>query len=259
MNSLALSAALLLLAPLATSPPAQRTITKSEIRRDSPHRTNLRLRDTVWDMFVPEDLRGHGAPPRFPLRRILLNTRPRGTDVPSLCRSDLVDFEFAPAGPKAGADTPVQAVGLEVDPKFHFIVPPAGPYRSVVRDGLVATEGGCGSLSLDKTSFFSADSAEIATNGYRAFLNLQDALRSARAVPLDCDLFPGETRNCKDIILGFGQDDIGFIEACDILNSCFAIHAGERKVTVRVDGESELKVAGAKLVSMITFADSLID
>jgi hypothetical protein len=258
MHPVALTAALLLLAPLAETAPAQRTITKAEIRRDSPHRTHLRLRDTIWDMFEQRDMRSRTAP-RFRLGDVSLSTRPRGTPVPSLCRYESVSFEFAPAGPEAGAGTEVEAVGIEAQPYFHFTSPPAGSYDIVVRDGVQLTEGRCRSVRIDQTSFFSASGPELATNAYRAFLNLQHSLRDGRPVALECNLFPRETDSCKDIILRLGQDDILIVEECDTLGGCFAVHAGDRKVSIIVEDDRDLKVMSAKLASMLIFAHSRID
>jgi hypothetical protein len=103
----------------------------------------------------------------------------------------------------------------------------------------------------------------LATDGYRAFLNLQDALRAGRPVALECELFPGDTESCKDIILKLGQSDISDIQACDKggeTRSCFVAEGYDRKLTINIaDGNRDLNVASAKLESLIIFADALID
>ena len=254
--------------PLAASvAPAQRPISKSEIRTAPPEQTHRRLRDQLWSLIDREDLRRED-PPRRALHRVHARTAPRGTEIPGLCRSDTLAIEFAPTGRRdRGADTPVLASGFTAASGFRFLRPPAGPpneiedYRRLPQD-----EPGCARLG-DDVSFFEADDSEVATDGWFAFLDLQRGLRQDSPPELDCELHQNENpADCRTLILSFDQDDLREIERCDQPASghwCTRLHVGDRRIDIYTAASSSHGPFGravrARLVSMIVMSHEAID
>ncbi|HEX8193674.1 MAG TPA: hypothetical protein VF552_12325 [Allosphingosinicella sp.] len=259
------AAAALLLLPVAAELPAQRTITKSDVRTAPPAETHGRLRDQVWQMFQREDRRSERAP-RRPLDEVWLTTRPRGTDVPGLCRFDLAVVEFAPVarvGEDGGnADTPVRAVGISASPRYRFSSPPAGFHRRISDPRRLPQEGGCETLDTDRDGFFEAPDEETATDGVLAFSRLLDALRAGRDVPLQCALHPDET-DCRAVILAHDAASIDRVETCRPSGGgrpCFLVSAYDREIEVELEPDLQAAIVhSARLVSMIVMSHSRID
>ncbi|MGQ0590812.1 MAG: hypothetical protein ACT4N8_15015 [Sphingosinicella sp.] len=225
--------------PLAAQSTPGRTITKSEIRAADPRRTHGRLRDVIWDMFEREDVRSE-AQPRHALTDFWLRTRPRGTEIPGLCRYDGVTVEFAPTSRRdRGADTPVRAVGLRASSFFHFISPPTQQFHDAANYDLLPSDGDCRSLDANELPFFRSEDEQVAVNGYLAFLRLQDALRANQTMELDC--YPGrmETRTCREIILAIGTDAVSDVRRCEwseARQNCFRIRADDLQIDILVTG-----------------------
>lgn len=267
MRSLAAAFALLASAAFAPADAAarQRPISKDEVRTAPPEQTHRRLRDQLWSLIRREDLRRERAP-RQMLRRLHTSTRPRGTEIPGLCRSDALVIEFHPVGRTGrGAETRVRASGFTATSRFRFLRPPTAPgdrladYRRLPED-----EPGC--AALDEASFFEAADAEVAADGWFAFLELQRALRDNRALPLDCNLHRvEELPDCRAIILALGQDDLLEVERCDSLPDgrwCTRLHIDDRRIDLYTSAGAHGpfgSVTAAKLVSMIVMSHEVID
>ncbi len=250
---------------LASEPPPTPTITKSDVRRGTPARANVRLRDVIWSMFEPGDQR-NARRPRRALNSVWLPTRPRETEVPGLCRSDSAWIEFAPTDrADLGADTPVQAAGITAHRRFRFIRPPADDYHELSDFDRLRSEGACARLSGRDDAFFRSENEEVATDGYRALLLLQQAALGGSVV-LECDVFPDETRPCRELIASIGQDAIDQIQRCqsDSGQLCYRIGAGERQIDVFVTasvspGPPPGQVIRARLSDLIILYHELID
>jgi hypothetical protein len=261
MRFLPAAAAAALLLPPAAELPAQPTITKSEIRSAPPARTHRRLRDQVWQLFQQQDLRSGQAPQRA-LRRLLLPTRPRATEVPGLCRYDVLHVEFEPVRREdEGADTPVRAAGLRAQSQFRFLRPPADRHSAIADYRRLPSQGDCDGIDTDKVHFFVAEDEDVATDGYLAFLRLQEAVRAARPLPFECVPRQGESEaDCRATVLAFTQDSIVDIKGCDMTSSayCFRIIAEDLLITAFV-GSSDGRVHSARAETMIVLAHDVID
>lgn len=229
-----------LVAPAALVSAAPRTITKTDIRTDPPPTTHQRLRDVVWDMIEREDMRRE-ADPHYKLDRLWFATRTRGTEVPSLCRYDTLVVEFAPIDRRQrGADTRVRAVGLRAHSRFQFLAPPADDYDSLRDTGRLPSDTDCGPLDDKADSFFRAENAEDATNGYRALHALQNALRTGSDFPLECNVFREESKaTCGTRILALDSSQIGSIERCEAAlgRLCYRIGNAGLEVAITVTGQ----------------------
>jgi hypothetical protein len=262
MGRILLSAAAPAFAALAVSPAAgQHTIAKTEVRTAPPARTHQRLRDVVWDMFEVGDMRRKNRPVA-PLSDLWLETKLRGTQVPGLCRYDSVIVELAPDAPGPhDAATPVHAVGLRASSHFAFLSPPTRPFAKAADYSRVPSDTDCAALKRTSDRFFSADGAEPAYEGYRAWRTLRQAIERKRPVPLECDLFPGE-KDCSAVILALGLDDVGSVEICEAGagQSCYLVEVAMRRIRIvlPMDGDDP-KIVSAKLDSMIIIADERVD
>jgi hypothetical protein len=227
------------MAPAALLSAAPRTVTKTDIRTDPPLTTHNRLRDVVWDMIEREDMRRE-ADPKHPLDKLFFRTGTRGTEVPSLCRFDRIVVELAPLDRRQrGADTRVAAVGLRAHSNFQFLTPPADAYHAIVDYGRLPTDTDCGPLDGEEWSFFVAEDEYIATDGYRALLALQQALRAGAAIPLECGVFLEERKaKCASELLALDSTRIGSIERCEREGShlCFEIANDDWRIKIMVTG-----------------------
>lgn len=253
--------------PLTWAFAAQRTITKSEIRSEPPDQTHRRLRDVVWDMFRVEDRRTT-KPPQRALTDLMLETRIRATDVPFLCRYDSAWIEFAPPdGRERDAGTRVQAIGLKAQSHFHFVRPPTQGHLELPDHDQGPPDAGCRSLNSSEAAFFAADDEEIATDAVFVFLNLQKALREGRTLPLDCDLFPQETRSCSEVVSSLAWQGIESVYSCDPADwqtYCFNIYHADHSVRITVAGRVHPgppfgQVVRAKVDGLITLSHPRID
>lgn len=190
-------------------------MTKTDIRTDPPPTTHHRLRDVIWDMIEMEDMRRE-RDPQHRLDKLWFRTRTRGTEVPTLCRYDTLIVEFAPIDRRQrGADTRVRAVGFRAYSHFQFLVPPADDYDTIRDFSRLPSDTDCGPADKKADGFFSAENAEVATNGYRALVALQDALRAGVAFPLHCEVPEDEKAECGGKILAFNPTEIASIEQCE--------------------------------------------
>lgn len=266
IGALAIAAALPF-APAGAQPSAP-TLSKSELRTAPPEETHRRLRDMVWSLFEQEDFRSERTPAQ-PLTDLALATRPRSTQVPGLCRLDLAWIDFAPAGASSGetdADTPMQAVGLRVSPRFHFVEPPppTGYYR--IDRQRAAADPACAGTPRE-VHFFEAEDELVATDGYRSFLNLQEALRGGGPVALRCDLGPAESRSCSEVLLSLDQSSLLFVEDCqspDLSTLCFLVDAFDYRVRLFVTnhvtpGPPALQLLRAEVSAPIVMSHERID
>jgi hypothetical protein len=256
-------AALAAAQPALAAPRPVDSISKTEVRSDPPEMTNRRLRRLVWNMFQPTDFRGR-KPPTQPLSRLWLATKPRATRVPGLCRYDSVRIEFQRLDPRdRGADARTRPVGLESQAYFAFLAPPAGDYNHSAKDP--PATAACARLGDDHPTF-TADDEEVAADGYLAWLRLQRALRDGKPVPLECDLYAHEKIGCAALILSLPAEHISTVDRCeaDFGAECFRVTIDDRAVDVRLTGHVTPgppagEVTGAKLGSLIIFADTVID
>lgn len=267
MRALPAFAALLLPLPLMAQEGTGRVITKSEIRVADPRRTHGRLRDVIWDMFERENMQS-ATPPRHPLTDIWLRTRPRGTEVPGLCRYDSVQVEVAPTTRRTrGPDTPVRAVGLTVEAYYHFEAAPTQLFRATADYQRSALDGDCRAIDTRSGHFFRAPDSEVANDGYVAFVALQNALRQDPSLPLECDLHRSDSQSCRDLILSFDASGIEEIERCEDQSQrhlCYRVRIYDRQIDVSVTGVVSPgpppgRVVSARLASLIVMWHSRAD
>lgn len=267
MRSLILAAMIVGAAPLAAQSSSVSTITKTELRTDPPARTSRRLRDMMWGLFEDVDLRRE-APPRHALDSLYLATHPRGTEIAGLCRFDRVVMAFAPDHRGAhDADTPVRAVGLTARAFFRFLAPPADLHSELADHRRLPGEEACGSSHGPGLHYFAAQDAQTATDGYFAFLRLQDAMRDGSAPGLECELFPADRQDCAEVIRSLRPESIGSIDPCDPAPTprrCFRLSTGERSIEILMatadgSGEPARRVERARLQSFIIMAHERLD
>lgn len=262
----AMAAVALLAAALPAN--AQQTITKRDIRTQPPARTELQVKDQLWSIFTLDDQRRKEAP-HAGLRDIWLQTRAYPTEVPNLCRRDLLILRFAPAGLEGvpDADTPARAYGFDSAHHFRFLRPPDKAYADVEqRPAGGDWHGGCARLGKDDPEFFEADNAFVANDGYRAWRRAVAAVVEGKVKIGQCDRFQVEQRSCDRILADIGQQPINAIARCDApaATACYKISAAEAtevRVTIAsyATGREQDKVLSVDLDFMIVIADALID
>jgi hypothetical protein len=154
-----------LVAGFTTAPAAaQPTVTATEIHTAPPEQTHQRLRDLVWRLFEQRDYR-NGEPPRGPLEKLTLTTRPRATEIPGLCRIDSILIDFAPLTPGAdGADTPVRPVAVTSYPLYSFLRAPTAGYYRTRELNPTPDAAACTSPDIARLDFFTAEEDRIATD-----------------------------------------------------------------------------------------------
>jgi hypothetical protein len=247
------------MAPAALVSAAPRTVTKTDIRTDPPATTHNRLRDVVWDMIEREDMRRE-ADPKRQLGDIFFQTRKRGTEVPSLCRYDTLVVEFAPLDRRQrAADTRVRAVGLRAHSNFQFLAPPAGDYDSISDYDRLPSDTDCRALDGKEEGFFFAEDEETATDGYRAFLALQQALRDGTGFPLHCDVPKVSGLDCGKAIAALDPGRIGSIARCEAetFHLCYRIANDDLAIAITVTGRVSPgppfgQIVSARMNAMIT-------
>lgn len=218
-------------------------------------------------MFEKQDYRRDRKPTR-PLTDIYLKTRRQATLVPGLCRYDGVSIELEAATPREqGADTPMRATGLSSTSYFAFVAPPADDYEEIENPDLIDT-GECAGLP-DDYPFFAADDEYRATQGYRAFAALLEALGNEEKVLLECNLFRSDDgKSCEEIIAALGPDQLSSVGPCDRdpdwSTECQRIYVADRRIDIRLTahvspGPPAGKVVSAKLDSLIIMAHERID
>jgi hypothetical protein len=257
---------LALIAPAALVSAAPRTITKTDIRTDPPPTTHQRLRDVVWDMIEREDMRRE-ADPKHQLGDLFFRTRTRGTEVPSLCRYDTLVVEFAPLDRRQrAADTRVRAVGLRAHSNFQFLAPPADDYDSISDYDRLPSDTDCRPLDGKEEGFFFAEDEETATDGYRALLALQQALRAGTAFPLDCDVGEEAKAKCGTMILAFDPGRIGSIQRCEAetFHLCYRVANNDLVVAITITGRVSPgpplgQIVSARMNELITLSHPRAD
>lgn len=244
------------------------TITKMEIRTSPPPVTDRKLRDLIWKMFKSQDYRTKRRPENS-LSNLSLRTQSQSTEVPGLCRYDIAWVEFEPVSTvDEGANTPTKPTGITADSYFRFFAPPAAVYDQITgRLGRQHRQNtACGEQSNEE-GYFEAEDEQTATNGYLAWVNLQDALRNKRKIPLTCELFNNDMKTCEEIILELRFPDQ--IETCetparDYTQWCYRAQFNDRLITMIVTGQVSPgppagQIVSAKLDGLILLAHPIID
>lgn len=248
----ALVLAAALLAPLPAL--AQRTITKLEVRTQDPRRTDAALKEQLWGIFEHEDRRRERRPQR-PLNDVWLDTRPYSTEVPGLCRRDLLTLRLAPLERERHptARTPTRAYGVDLSSHFHFLSPPADWHEVVADHERLPWEPRCARLKRDKVQFFHAPDNEVATNGYRAMLVARKAVAGGEIGLGDCKPYGAESRSCAALLAAW-SDAPDFIETCaaPVGQECYEISAGDERLRVLLVGRynSSKKARRGQLISV---------
>jgi hypothetical protein len=260
-------AATILLAAIAPggSAWAAATISKTEIRRDPPKLTDRRLRDLVWEMFKPQDLRRKEKPTR-PLTDVTLETRNIGTHVPGLCRHDRLRVDFAPVSrSEEGADAPTRPVGLAVTSYFAFARPPRSGFDELADYRRLPSQGDCGRLPDE--AFFVAGDEQAATDGVYLLGKLQQALRESRAVKIECERIGENAFPCADQVKGLAPTNLSSVETCespDYSLLCYLVDGGDFQVRLvarqrTFPGPPFGEIVSARVEQMIIVADTVRD
>ena len=98
---------------------AEAILTKTEARSMGDDALTRRLFGGLAPIVLPVPDRGRpGVPPTQQLRELSFFTIPVASGVPGLCRTEKIQVEFTPAGPPAGADTPVRPRRFSSEPVF---------------------------------------------------------------------------------------------------------------------------------------------
>jgi hypothetical protein len=253
----ALAAALLIAAPAAAQ-----TVTKADIRSQSPARTDGQLRDQLWGIFAPEDERS-SWPPQNMLTDVQRTSRPYPTRTPNLCRRDALTIKFAPAAPLAreappDASTPVRAYGVDVYATYPAVGPIAVAHerdeewdrgKGVIECGQLAARDWFVFAAGDTAAHWSlwawqlakqaVESGRVKPDCPTTFLNADCPTRFAKA---QADL-PYAANECE-----VPADDVHLLK-------CFGFSARTYRMVVRLDG-----MAGPENVRSVTMlAQGLID
>jgi hypothetical protein len=258
-----LAAALLLPVPAL----AQNGVTKTEIRSQSPEATAREMRDQLWSIFEPRDLRSK-TPPQAVLRDVLLSTPAYPSSAVGLCRSDSVTLHFAPVDPgerRLDANTPVRAQGLDVWHQYHQVAPLV---ESRDRDNdWFNVRGRRVCAALDKeTTYFSADSDEEAADSVRLAGAVVAALAGGKVVPgcKDKSLPAGKT--CAEMAEGLTADSLWWRGECNDTAGagpgCAQINLGSQAMNVhfrRATANAPIEIVSVDFYDEIVIADSLID
>lgn len=227
---------LLALSSSATPARAQSTVNKYDIRTQSPAVTDRQLAQQLWQVFEREDRRSKKKG-TVRLSDIWLNSKPYAQRFAGLCQRDTVRLLFAPVdGDQASrgtARTPTQAYGIDASKSFGFDAKPTK--WSSEQDAEERRRS-----PLDEChaqTWFGADSAEIANDGYLAAIRAIEAMKENRLKPKSCDLFPVDTQPCETLARELPVKDIQLIRTCetDQASDCYDIWFGERSLKIVVE------------------------
>jgi hypothetical protein len=248
-------AALGLAVALLASPPAsaQRTVTKLDIRTQDMMRTDAQLRDQLWGVFRREDRRSDSEPTQ-PLRDVWLTSTPYSTEVPGLCRRDLLTLRLAPLKPERRSDarTPTRAYGFTSAASFRFLSAP-GDWHDVIADrGRLPWAPECAGQQKEASFFFAPDT-EVATDGVRAMMLARAAVAAGKIEISDCQPVAVERRSCREILAAWPEQPDS-VAACAAPRGqeCYELLAGDEQLTVMLHGRydnPDIRTRG-KLVSV---------
>jgi hypothetical protein len=257
--------AVFLLSPMSAL--AQSGVTKTEIRSQSPEATARQMRDQLWGIFEPQDMRSK-RPPRAMLRDVLLSTPVYPSSVPGICRRDMATLQFAPVDPgewRGDANTPVRARGIDVGHQYHRV--------SALRDNWderedawfgVAGRRAC--AGLKDAVFFDVADDDAARDSIRLAEALVAALAGGGVEPSckDKQLPAGET--CLGIAKRLDAGELWWTNRCDPRPgdglTCTQANIGSLAMYIRwrrANANAPFEIVSVELFDEIVIADQLID
>lgn len=241
-----------------------KTITKSEVRSADPSATHRRLRDVVWTLFEEQDYRREKSPTR-PLSTLFLQTKTHSTEVPGLCRYDRMRVEFAQVNPTdKGPDASVRASGITSTSFFTFLSPPTDEYVKIAKSRPVSLKE-CEKLP-EEHPFFVAEDENQATDAYRAWLALSEARRTGAKFPMECNLFPVDTKSCGEVVGSLRASQLTEVETCEAQagTTCHKLYFDDRMISITSTGRvypgpPAGQIVSAKLDSLIVLSHVIVD
>lgn len=253
---------LLVVTGRAAQAQAQQTITKLEIRRQDPAKTDKLLKDQLSRIFKKEDRRTKERPSQ-PLDWAWFSTEPYGTRVPGLCRVDSAVLNLAPVERVAEPDeqTPMRAYGISTSAHFYFVNAPKGWYAEVAQAGRLPWQREC--EGIDNGDFFSAKDDELATNGMRAMLLAQQGVAAGELKPEHCNL-GGLYATCALAFAGFGRSGLADIEPCAVVpagRECYAIEDNDDtriEVVIRDPSTPDHRTANSRMILSVNLEAQII-
>jgi hypothetical protein len=270
MRIIALLLILFSAAGAALAPRGGVVLTKNEVRRMAPETVARRIFGELGPLMLPVADRGEaGVRPTRPLRRLFFYTLPHGANIAGMCRTELMVVEFEPAGPLAGADTPVRPRRITSAPAY-FVRDRArlragDPNEDEAEDD-DRIDAACAAIDPRRAHIIRAQHEYQLGIGLQLLLDLAEAARAGRAlVPLDCSSLaeigtPLTDTQCLAEFARLGLDAVVLISPCDPPAAivCHRLFVGGYQVDLGMTPNNQ-RLARARIDALIVVADRMID